>query len=65
MSDIARHSDKGKSKKHISHADAMRVLKAVSAPRAARSRTATAQHEVAATTNAVPESHAAGDGSAA
>jgi CBS domain-containing protein len=67
ISDIARNSDKGKSKKHISHGEAMRVLKAVSAPHAPRGHAVPihAQHDMAATTDSVPESHAAsGDGAA-
>jgi CBS domain-containing protein len=33
VGDIVRHSDKGKSRKHVAHKDAMRMLKAVSSPR--------------------------------
>jgi CBS-domain-containing membrane protein len=67
LSDIARHSGKGKSKKHVSHGEAMRVLKAVSTPHTPRGHAVTihAQHDIAATTDSVPESHAAsGDGAA-
>jgi CBS-domain-containing membrane protein len=32
INDIILHSDRGKSKKHVSHADAMAALKAISAP---------------------------------
>ncbi len=32
ISDIILHSDRGKSKKHVSHADAMAALKAISKP---------------------------------
>lgn len=34
VSDILLHSDKGKSKKHVSHKDAMALLKSISEPRA-------------------------------
>jgi CBS domain-containing protein len=33
VGDIVRHSDKGKSRKHIAHKDVMKMLKAVSSPR--------------------------------
>jgi CBS-domain-containing membrane protein len=33
VGDIVRHSDKGKSRKHVAHKDAMKMLKAVSSPR--------------------------------
>ena len=32
VNDIILHADRGKSKKHVSHADAMAVLKAISSP---------------------------------
>lgn len=32
VSDIVRHADKGKSKKHVSHRDAMALLKAITKP---------------------------------
>jgi CBS domain-containing protein len=35
VGDIVRHSDKGKSRKHVAHKDAMKMLKAVSSPRQA------------------------------
>ena len=36
ISDVIRHSDKGKGKKHVSNKDAMKALKAICAPRTER-----------------------------
>jgi CBS domain-containing protein len=49
LSDIVRHSDKGKSKKHISHKEAIETLKAISEPHELkRPATASAAPELAA-----------------
>jgi CBS-domain-containing membrane protein len=61
VGDIVRHSDKGKSKKHIAHKDAMKMLKAISNPH----HTAQVADKSATEVQAVTDLHSDGAASTA
>jgi CBS domain-containing protein len=62
VGDIVRHSDKGKSRKHVAHKDAMKMLKAVSSPRQTAQAAGTATPEVQAGADLHSDAVASTDG---